>query len=347
MPIGESPKKVRVRSQDLWNIGRAIGISGFKEDEETNRELQQMTRDLARAKREDKKMMSDDEERARSALHRVIQGKQDEGAISDAQIAVDHNFKKMNAQWMKVIRAKYQGVVIRRTVNSLDYAGRPISGLEPYDEHICLLKLHRHEYDALERLAEKTLNDESFAQRFSSEVSDGLTCVEGFDANRAKSFYLDIRRCLLHPCFVNATDDAVIKDYAQYNLIPSCKLESLVEILTHHLAADGAPGLLPSRHRPAEYFTRTHASSGKSSQEAQPSSSNVSPPSSSSSNVALPSSSKAVLLPSPQGRQLSQHTPSAGAPDKIIIYSFFASSFDLIRLVSCANQKCGRRNADM
>jgi hypothetical protein len=36
------------------------------------------------------------------------------------------------------------------------------------------LKLHRHEYAALEKLAEDALDDESFARRFCSEVSDAI-----------------------------------------------------------------------------------------------------------------------------------------------------------------------------
>jgi hypothetical protein len=73
---------------------------------------------------------------------------------------------------MTVVREKYQGSVIRRTGTSLDIDGQPISGLAPYEEHICMLKLYTHEYNALEALAEQALDTDTFA-RFSSEVSDG------------------------------------------------------------------------------------------------------------------------------------------------------------------------------
>lgn len=125
-----------------------------------------MTRELARAKREDDKVLTEKEGDARDALHRMVQGRKDEG-----QKDVDKNFRKMNATWMTVIRAKFEGFVIRRTVQSLDYEGKPISGLGPYEEHICVLNLHDHEYAALEKLAEDALDTESFARRFSSEVS--------------------------------------------------------------------------------------------------------------------------------------------------------------------------------
>lgn len=157
--------------QDLWNIGKAIGLHGFKDGEETDNELKMMNREIARAKREDKKLLSGVEEESRSALRRVFQGTKDEGAVSAVQDTVDQTYWRVNAKWMKVIRAKYQGSVIRRTGSSLDINGNPISGLPPYDEHICILKLYRHEYAALDTLAEKALDGESFAKRFSSEVS--------------------------------------------------------------------------------------------------------------------------------------------------------------------------------
>lgn len=147
-------------------------MHGFQDDDDTNDQLRKMTRELSRAKREDKSVLAKNEGEARDALHRMVQGTQDEGTLSGAQMAVDQNFKRKTAEWMTIIRAKYQGVVIRRTVKSLDYANRPISGLEPYEEHICMLKLHLHEYDALEKLAQNALDKESFAQRFSSEVSE-------------------------------------------------------------------------------------------------------------------------------------------------------------------------------
>lgn len=157
----------------MWHIGRAIGLPGFREDAEINQELAEMARDVACAKREDRKMLGEREEDTITALHRVFEGQDGQGtSVSAAQRAVDQSFRKVNAMWMKRVRAKYQGSVIRRTVNSLDYAGNPISGLEPYKEHICMLELHLHEYNALEILAQKAMDDESLARRFLSEVSD-------------------------------------------------------------------------------------------------------------------------------------------------------------------------------
>jgi hypothetical protein len=157
--------------QDLWHIGKVVGLPGFKDDKNTDEEIAEMKRDLARAKRDDKRMLMQHAAESRSALHRMFHGQNDEGAVSAVQQNIDENYHQANAKWMKIVREKFQGAVIRRTGKSLDYQGRSISGLEPYYEHICMLRLYTHEYDALETLAERSLDSETFAQRFSSEVS--------------------------------------------------------------------------------------------------------------------------------------------------------------------------------
>ena len=39
------------------------------------------------------------------------------------------------SEWVADIRTGFEGAVVRRTVNSLDWLRRPISGLEPYHKH--------------------------------------------------------------------------------------------------------------------------------------------------------------------------------------------------------------------
>jgi hypothetical protein len=123
-----------------------------------------------------------------------------------------------------------------------------------------------------------------------------------------QAFCLNIQRCLLHPCFVNLYDMDLVKTFEGYRTVPSCKLESLVEILIHHLAMDNAPGIEPSCQRPSEAF--------------------ISP---TASHLPLPS-----LPPSPvrQLQQQQQQSHITVPPHKIIIYSYFATSFDLIKMVS-------------
>jgi hypothetical protein len=42
--------------------------------------------------------------------------------------------------------------------------------LEPYEEHRCVVNMYEHEYAALEVLAERTMDSETFVWRFASEV---------------------------------------------------------------------------------------------------------------------------------------------------------------------------------
>ena len=95
-----------------------------------------MARDIARAKREDKKMFGEHED-TRIALTRVFEEQHGQRiSVSAAQRAVDQNFRKVNAMWMKRVLAKYQGSVIRRTVNSLDFAGNTISRPQSHKDHL-------------------------------------------------------------------------------------------------------------------------------------------------------------------------------------------------------------------
>jgi hypothetical protein len=108
-------------------------------------------------------------------------------------------------------------------------------------------------------------------------------------ASGTQNFYLDIRKTLLHPWCVESKDVKKKKSntYAMYKNARSAKLDTLVEILQHHLANDGASAIYPSLGTEKE-----------------------------------PSSSP----PQPQQEDL--------GPDRMIVYSFFPSSFGLIEMVS-------------
>jgi hypothetical protein len=132
-----------------------------------------------------------------------------------------------------------------------------------------------------------------------------------------QSFYLKIRRCLLHPFFADVGDKESVETMEGYLAVPSCKINSLVEILSHHLAADNASGIEPSRQRPQQTFISSSTS-----------------PSASRS----PSPSPPPLPSRAPPRQ--QGADTGSPPDKIIIYSFFPTSFPLIKMVSCAKILC-------
>ncbi|KAH9019860.1 P-loop containing nucleoside triphosphate hydrolase protein [Lactarius pseudohatsudake] len=290
--VGMTVTPVQTRPSDLWHIGKVVGLPGFKSDKHTKEVLEVMTRELTQAKLEDKKLLLEREAESRQTLHRMSHGKKDKGLISVVNKVVDHNFHKENTKWMAVVQEKYRGAVIRRTVNSLDHENKAISSLEPYEEHICLLKLYDPEYEALETLAAKALNNtsESSVQCFSSE-----------------NFHFSVRRCLLHSAFAfkNLYGGSDLPNtYEGYRAVPSCKLNSLVEILCHHLSIDNAPGIKPSRQRLQEAFLIPHSSWAPS------------PPGS--------------PLPKPQEGEGSH---AISIPDKIIVYTSFVTSFDLIQMV--------------
>jgi hypothetical protein len=152
-----------VRTQDLWFIGKALGIPGFEDMMDS--ELDQMNKALSRAKREDKKeMRSTDGDVLHEQMAGYLTG-------TGEQEGIEARTQQVSSYWMKKIREKYQGSVIRRTVKSLDYRGEAISGLEPYQEHKCFIQMNDHEYESLEALAANTTDSEAFVRRFASEVS--------------------------------------------------------------------------------------------------------------------------------------------------------------------------------
>ena len=178
--------------QDLWNIGRAVRIHGFKNEDTIDTELKQMASEMAKVKWDDRKLTPDLEAQLHGFLQRLIQGTPDAHSVGMTQHRVDINFQVANAKWMKIVHAKYEGAVIRQGIDSVDNKGKPISGLDPYLESVCMLKLYDHEYIALEQLAENTLDKKLVARRFSSEVSRKRHVQMELCTNVPQNFYLQI-----------------------------------------------------------------------------------------------------------------------------------------------------------
>jgi hypothetical protein len=83
----------------------------------------------------------------------------------------DSRFQFMTEKWMRRVQKKYEGAVICRNQHSTDNLGESITGLKPFEEHQCSFPLYEHEYEALEMLAEKAMDSETFIRRFASDVS--------------------------------------------------------------------------------------------------------------------------------------------------------------------------------
>jgi hypothetical protein len=82
-------------------------------------------------------------------------------------------YQKTMLSWIDIIRKAFAGIVIRRTVNSKDHEGRPISGLEPYHEHHLVVKLHPHEMDNLEKIAESLVSEDASLARSAARFGGG------------------------------------------------------------------------------------------------------------------------------------------------------------------------------
>ncbi|KAG1737029.1 P-loop containing nucleoside triphosphate hydrolase protein [Suillus lakei] len=71
----------------------------------------------------------------------------------DAQVQIPSLYRNQMLKWIHIIRQRFAGNVIRRSVWSVDNDGVRISGLAPFQEHSLLVKLYQHEVDNLELIA--------------------------------------------------------------------------------------------------------------------------------------------------------------------------------------------------
>lgn len=125
--------------QDLWNLGQCLLIAEFGNDYAT--EAEEMKRELRSAAAKDRREMK--------------KGK----LKGEAATMVWANYFEKVLKWIRIIREKFTGTVIRRTLQSKDNRGEPISGLEPYIEKQIVIKLYPHEMANLDELAKDMVKD--------------------------------------------------------------------------------------------------------------------------------------------------------------------------------------------
>ncbi|KAG1741204.1 P-loop containing nucleoside triphosphate hydrolase protein [Suillus occidentalis] len=77
----------------------------------------------------------------------------------DADVDIPSLYRSQMLMWIGIIRERFSGVVIRRTIWSVDNCGTRISGLAPFQEHNLLVKLYSHEVDNLERIAKDLVEE--------------------------------------------------------------------------------------------------------------------------------------------------------------------------------------------
>ena len=89
-------------------------------------------------------------------LKAMLSGK---SGSSESTLPMTGAFATVVQSYMDGFRRMYADVVIRRTVNSTDYRGQPISGLPPYREQVVMCVLTEEEHktfqDVVQALAEK------------------------------------------------------------------------------------------------------------------------------------------------------------------------------------------------
>lgn len=83
------------------------------------------------------------------------------------------------------IRIRYAGVIIRRTLQSVDHSGCQISGLEPYREYFIKVDLYPKEMENLDKLAQELVKEgtHKVAQVTGGNVSPGTPCHAGNHLN--------------------------------------------------------------------------------------------------------------------------------------------------------------------
>lgn len=136
--------------QDLVNIGNFLGIRGFEEDADELDEYRRMTDKFKRKDRAERKAAGINEATVARAF---VKGKKTKRQDYETQ------YDRSLQEWIDKLRELFQEHIIRRTIDSLDWKGEPISGLPPYHEHPLLLTLTEEERSVLDQLAEQVVKE--------------------------------------------------------------------------------------------------------------------------------------------------------------------------------------------
>lgn len=125
-----------------------MGVDGFGGDD--GDEAGKMQKELLSALRMDRKHRMNSN-RGEEIIMATIRG--------DNTVQDTGHYRKVMLRWISLIRNRFTGIVIRRTISSVDNKGSRISGLAPYNEHHLVVKLYDHELKNLELLANELLKE--------------------------------------------------------------------------------------------------------------------------------------------------------------------------------------------
>lgn len=218
-------------AQDVWNIGRCLGLELFGSSYDD--EALKMVRQLRAAAAKDRKRLKQGDR-----IAKIIMGT----VKGDADAEVPSLYRSQMLIWIIVIRERFSGIVIRRTIWSVDYRGARISGLAPFQEHNLLVKLYSHEVDNLECIA-KDLVEEGGAR--AAKFASGsvqffiISPLSVYQSKILQDFYMRIRRALLHPSCNTGYPWANPSDLDEWKKDPSRKLDVLAHVIGWHQEQDG------------------------------------------------------------------------------------------------------------
>ncbi|EJF55641.1 hypothetical protein DICSQDRAFT_73286 [Dichomitus squalens LYAD-421 SS1] len=137
---------------------------------------------------------------------------------------------KLMARYVGLLRTSFTGFVIRRTVESVDWEGNPISGLRPYFMQTLLIKPQPVELQALENTTKEVIEEHGKSARRAREAAE----------HKGRAFYLRFR--VTHLCYMLREDpEWVPETLEEWEANKSSKLDIAVKLLLHHLGTDNRP----------------------------------------------------------------------------------------------------------
>ncbi|KAG1772227.1 P-loop containing nucleoside triphosphate hydrolase protein [Suillus placidus] len=205
------------RPLDVWNIGRCLGLELFGSSYDD--EALKMERQLRSAAVKDRKRFKQGDR-----ITKIIMGT----VMGNAGLEVPSLYRNQMLTWINIIRKRFLGVVIRRTIWSVDNHGVRISGLAPFKEHNLLVKLYSHEVENLELIAKDLVEEGGVrAAKFAS----------------GSDFYMRVRRALLHPSCNTGYPWADPSNLEEWAKDPSRKLDVLARVIGYHQERDDRPPL--------------------------------------------------------------------------------------------------------
>ena len=134
-----------VWTQDLAAMGRLVGIPYFFTNDAHEEELHDLSI-LRRAKADEEKRRRQNAENAEDS---------DSSEESSSESDSEDQYKALQVQIALRIQSQFEGRVIRRHRESLDWEGKVIVDIPDYIEKTLLLKLTDHEMEIIQELADQ------------------------------------------------------------------------------------------------------------------------------------------------------------------------------------------------